>query len=377
MRRIKQFFWICSGADINTLKRTPTETNKYVGIGGTIFFTAVLAFFSSAYAIYTVFDSWLAAIGFGAVWALMILNLDRYIVSSMKNKGDFWHDFLVATPRVIIAVFLAIVISKPLELKIFEKEINAELITMEQEIFKEQEDKLKNRFTDDINLHQSAILQLKEEANIKALQRDFLTSEAIKEADGTGGSGLKNLGPIYKAKKKEADKAEREYAAILATNDMQIASHQKTINELVETENSEIAALPREAYNGFAARIDALGKLTSKSSTMALANLFIILLFISIETAPIMVKLISHRGPYDLKIDTHEHAFVMQHKERNSELYDDMKNKVKFYTETGAYRLRVEIEAEKELIDHHIQEKLKSLKGDDVNWGKSRKSFLA
>ena len=101
MERIKTFFWICSGADLNTLKRTPTEANKFIGIGGTIFFTAVLAFLSSGYAIYTVFDSYVAAFFFGLIWALMIFNLDRYIVSSMKNKDNFWTDFFVASPRVI------------------------------------------------------------------------------------------------------------------------------------------------------------------------------------------------------------------------------------------------------------------------------------
>jgi hypothetical protein len=45
--------------------------------------------------------------------------------------------------------------------------------------------------------------------------------------------------------------------------------------------------------------MDGLSALTSESSAMALANIFIMLLFIAIETAPIFVKLISPRGPYD------------------------------------------------------------------------------
>ena len=82
----------------------------------------------------------------------------------------------MATPRIVIAVFLAIVISKPLELKIFEKEINAELITMEQEVFKVQEDRLKNRFTDDINMHQGAINQLKSELEEKKAYWDQMSA---------------------------------------------------------------------------------------------------------------------------------------------------------------------------------------------------------
>jgi hypothetical protein len=182
MQRIKNFLWMCSGADVATLKRTPTETNKFIGIGGTVFFTAVLAFLSSSYAIYTVFDSYIAALFFGLIWALMIFNLDRYIVSSMKNNDNFWSDFFIASPRIIIAVFLAVVISKPLELKIFEKEINAELIGMEQEVKKTQEEKLYARFTPQLIAHQEAVNELKAELSQKAAQRDALKLGSIKRS---------------------------------------------------------------------------------------------------------------------------------------------------------------------------------------------------
>ncbi len=78
---LKRFFIICSGADTDILKETPLgEHNKYVGIGATIFFTAVMAFIASSYALYTVFDSVIIALGFGLVWGLLIFNLDRFIV---------------------------------------------------------------------------------------------------------------------------------------------------------------------------------------------------------------------------------------------------------------------------------------------------------
>ena len=40
------------------------------------------------------------------------------------------------------------------------------------------------------------------------------------------------------------------------------------------------------------------------------------LLFISIETAPIFVKLISSRSPYDYLLEEHEHVFKMNNLER-------------------------------------------------------------
>ena len=122
MNNLRNFFWFCSGANQNLLKRCPTESSKYVGIGATVFFTGVLAAISAGYALYTVFESFWGSFFFGLVWGGMIFNLDRFIVCSMKKRGNFWQEFKVAVPRLFLAILLALVISKPLELKIFEKE---------------------------------------------------------------------------------------------------------------------------------------------------------------------------------------------------------------------------------------------------------------
>ena len=103
MSRLSEFLLQCSGVDREILRECPTDENKYIGIGGTVLFTGILAFFSSAYAIYTVFDSYFMAVLFGTIWGLMIFNLDRYIVSSMKSRGSLFRDFVVAFPRLVMA----------------------------------------------------------------------------------------------------------------------------------------------------------------------------------------------------------------------------------------------------------------------------------
>mgnify|MGYP000884856579 CR=1 FL=1 len=123
----QKFLLICSGGNIHILRKTPSEWNKFAGIGGIVLFTAVFATLSAAYAMYTIFDDLWASIGFGILWGLMIFNLDRYIVTSMKKSGGFFRQFFIALPRILVAVLLGIVISKPLELKIFEKEVNKQL----------------------------------------------------------------------------------------------------------------------------------------------------------------------------------------------------------------------------------------------------------
>jgi hypothetical protein len=311
MKKLTSFFLLCSGADSNLLEKCPTETSKYAGMGATIFFTGVFAALASAYALYTVFDSVVAASIFGLIWGVMIFNLDRYIVASMRKDGG-WRELMTAAPRVILAVIISIVIARPLELKIFEKEINPELIVMEQEVYARQEAQLKSRFTQPLDSLKSERARLKQEIITKSASRDALVKIAQEEADGTGGSRKRNLGPIYKVKKADADKAEMELQQLIQNNEARIAELDKGASSLETVMNSEIAAMEKSKMNGPAARMEALDRLTKSSSAMWWANVFIVLLFIAIETSPIFVKLISGKGPYDNLLRIEEHRFFAQ-----------------------------------------------------------------
>jgi hypothetical protein len=286
----------------------------------------------------------------------------------MKSRGSFFRDFVVAFPRLIMAVLLALVISKPLELKIFEKEINAELITMEQEVFKTQETVVKNRYEGQIEDYRQQITELQAEIDKAAKVRDTLAIMALQEADGTGGSGKKNLGPIYRAKKADADKAQAELQATQERILPLIAEKQKAASGLDSLMQSEITTLERKPYGGMAARMEALHRLGEQSKAIFLANIFIMLLFIAIETAPIFVKLISYRSPYDFVLHQHEYVFEMDNLEKTTLLKNAVGNKLKFDTETGLYRTEKEIEIEKELTEAYLQRKKEELVRKPLEW---------
>ena len=77
---------MCSGADTDILNNSSkAEQTKFAGIGGTVFFTAVMAFIAASYALYTVFDNLYSSIFFGLIWGLLIFNLDRFIVSTIRK----------------------------------------------------------------------------------------------------------------------------------------------------------------------------------------------------------------------------------------------------------------------------------------------------
>jgi len=139
MNKIQKFFWWCSGANQEILKNYPTEHSKYFGLGGTVFFTAAMAGLAGGYALFTAFESSVLAVGFGVFWGLLILNLDRYIVSttgSGEGEEKWWSKYLRASPRIIMAMFIGFVIAIPLELKIFDKEIQLEIANMQEEKMK-------------------------------------------------------------------------------------------------------------------------------------------------------------------------------------------------------------------------------------------------
>lgn len=324
MLRIRQFFLICSGAHLPMLRRAPAEMNKYAGIGATIFFTGLLAALSGGYALWTVFGEAWAAVLFGAVWGLMIFNLDRYIVSSMKKRDKFMQEFWMATPRILLAILISVVISKPLELRVFDKEIQAELVIMEQQKLKAQEDQVKTRFSADRNDILARMQTLQYEMQLQATRRDTLQLIAQQEADGTGGSRLKNLGPIYKAKKADADSA----VAVFKEMQSRYNAMNMALAKSDSVTNSSITQLKRGSIDGFASRLEALGRITASSESVRWANWFIMLLFVAIETAPVFVKLISPRGPYDDLLEQHEYSFIMHKKERKAMMTMDTDERI-------------------------------------------------
>tara|TARA_R100001369_G_scaffold91677_1_gene133667 strand:- start:5179 stop:5631 length:453 start_codon:yes stop_codon:yes gene_type:complete len=140
---LQRFFIFCSGSDTAILDEcSPGERTKYAGIGATVFFTAVMAAIAGSYALYTVFDNLFTAIFFGMIWGLLIFNLDRFIVSTIKKRNNFFDELIQASPRILLAVIIAIVISKPLEMKIFEKEINQVLLEEKNDMTLANKDQL-------------------------------------------------------------------------------------------------------------------------------------------------------------------------------------------------------------------------------------------
>ena len=302
---LKQFFILCSGVDRDLLKDcSEGEQTKYVGIGATVFFTAVMAFLASAYALFTVFDSIYPALIFGFVWSLLIFNLDRFIVSTIKKRDRFLDEFLQATPRIALAIIIAIVISKPLEIKIFEKEINTVLLKEKNEMELANKKQIGTYFKTDLDKNKAEIAALKADIVKKEKEVNDLYSVYITEAEGTAGTKKLGKGPVYKEKREKHDAALKEFETLKKTNEAKIAEKEKAGVQLQADLDKKVSQTQPiiEGFDGLMARINALNKLPW------LPSFFIMLLFLAIETSPIIAKLLAPKGEFDFKQEEAETA---------------------------------------------------------------------
>lgn len=302
---LKQFFIVCSGADKNILEGcSEGEQTKYVGIGATVFFTAVMAFIASSYALFTVFDTIYPALLFGLVWSLLIFNLDRFIVSTIRKRDSFGSEFLQATPRIILAIIIAIVISKPLEIKIFEKEINTVLLKEKNAMALQNKKDVANYFKTDLDKNKSEIDRLKLEISNKEKEVNSYYETYIAEAEGTAGTKKLGKGPVFKEKIAKHDLAKKELDTLQKNNLAKIAALDKTTLTLQTDLDKKVTETQPiiDGFDGLMARINALNKLPW------IPSFFIMLLFLAIETSPIIAKLLSPKGEYDFKLEDLETA---------------------------------------------------------------------
>jgi len=317
----QKFLMICSGGNIHILRKTPSEWNKFAGIGGIVLFTAVFATLSAGYAMYTVFDNIWAAVGFGVLWGLMIFNLDRYIVSSIKKTGTWWNQILMAIPRLILATFLGIIISKPLELKIFEKEVNKQLNTIIQRNKKQLQGEMNGRILQQSGPFETEKKQISDKIAQYQKSYDSASVELEKEILGKQSgltSGKEGFGPNAKRKQELKEQRRQDLENYQKQAAPRMAYLDKEISKVytnLETERKSTETF-EDKFNGFAARLQALDELGKNSAIIGLAATFIMGLFICLEISPVLVKLISHIGPYDYLLEKTENDFRLYAKEK-------------------------------------------------------------
>lgn len=426
---LQNFFILCSGADKDIIAKCPTEWNKYAGIGATIFFTGLLASISGGYALFTIFrgdeNALKYALLFGILWGFVILNLDRFVVSSIRKEGNFKKELLQAAPRFILAIIISIVIAKPLEVRIFESRIEQQILEDKRQKLEDEKlsiDKLNDltklenqqqnqnselgtldslrqgdptsddfkKLISDRNFALQDLNSVSKENNPKIADYNFKISqvkgrsENYKEIKDSLGSVIDRklnseanktindlsysrniLANEIKAKQKRVEdldaqiqKVRNDYQALMT---QRINEKQAEIEQTKQTKSQadsiakiqfdESVKIKEKSYtNNFITQLEAMGNLTSKNSTMALTSWMIMLLFLVIETAPILVKVLSKRGPYDEKLDATEYEVYIEESQKIDNLNRQVNEYLKLANDAAKISGSLKLEAEKDKL---------------------------
>ena len=320
-----RFLWWCAGADPRFLLLSPSQDRvKYAGIGGIVFSTGLLAAFAGGFAFNTAFGpkglagddihsiEWtIGSAFFGVCWGLLIFNLDRFIVSS-TGKGDgtdniTLKEFGQAIPRLIIALILGLTISKPLELKIIETEINVELRKKQQEKLDEFNKNTYSKFKEQIAQIDGDIKKLENDRNVLTQRLKEAEQEYIDQMQGR--SGMAGYGP--RAKQLETFKNEKLNE--INQFDQKHASELKTLKEnrdkkLKEQENELNVVNKKQAES-----LDGLLERISIAHDIGFwLGIALTLIFLSIEMGPIFFKMMMNKGPYDYMVENYNYRMYVQ-----------------------------------------------------------------
>ena len=342
---------VLAGARLDVLQVASGARAKYVALGGVLLSTGALAALSMAFALHMALGVWwpvATVIGLG--WGMVIVNLDRMLLVGMAHDSSWLRNAAMAVPRVGLAVLLGTVISTPLTLQVFSKEIDTTIVTLQAEAAERFTDEL----TADARYAPIPVLteQIAEEQAVLAgggvgdpdadprvvsaqAQRDAkqtvydaeaaehaeLQAKAQCELDGTCGSGDVGQGAAYfgaaaaaaaqadvrDAARSELDAAERALqqardtagadaastaARSVAMAEADLATHTAELQRLTAARVAEQAAFDAEnaQSDGLLARIEAMDRLAEDRPAAGTAHLMLFLLFLSVELLPVLMK---------------------------------------------------------------------------------------
>lgn len=407
---LNEFLWSCAGVNKEVLRQCPSDYAKYAGIGGTILFTALMACFSGGYALSFVFGKWWVGMIFGIFWGLLIFNLDRFIVNTMYSDGKVtigWQELKSGLPRIIMAIFLGIVISYPLELKIFDDEIQVKIeemkserlrgyIAIDQQRVVSLEQVLSHLRETPISIYDvditggnqqlNDLMQKQKELQASINQENSIIANLDREINSLKRNNEegKNDGAInQKMTSKRASQSKRNgYQTELRNVQAEMSVLSPQVQELIRKKTSDresniqtlqadiatlktkIASADKEYqgvldknFNGFQAQMLAFSEMKDTKaeedlvSSTQIASWLIMLLFIIIETAPTFFKMMMEDGPYDNLLRAEKYKAKVLSDKRISDVNDAVNTCVLISTMKNEKRLEAETIANKDILE--------------------------
>lgn len=272
-----------------------TAYKTQAGYGLFVLIVGIFAFFSSSYALSTTLDvSGVYLIA--AVYATLIVLIDREIVS-VTNKNR-----LMVGVRLVLAVFIGLVVSVPIELRIFDTQIRQQLKAMENSDnrgYMEEKQEAEGQYRTRIVDAEKRVKDLESEAS--ELQ-NRLTNEVLdpdRQIQGVvAGTGRPGEGPVYRRLKEQIEEKTNQQSRTQSLLNTLKAEEQQELNR-IENEYQR-RALPHAT--DLLSRYTALGAVKQHPTrgwdawTMAWG---VRLLLIMLELTPALIKVLQEESEYD------------------------------------------------------------------------------
>jgi hypothetical protein len=378
---VMRFLWKCAGGDRYLLERsTYSDQIKYMCLGGIVFATGAMAGLAGGYAFYTIFSPKAAnvldkaktvaenpnfipidvqtvilSVIFGIIWGLIIFNIDRFIVTS-TGKGDGTEKITMdeikgAIPRIIMGMIIAITISKPIEIRMFQTEINLA-------VQKEQE-KEKNSLIAQANVNfEAKVGEIKSKLGKIQIDIDqkkdlvFNLRKSIQaEIFEKGGCGSR-----CESLKEQVTILESQIKELENTTEYKNSTEDRRRYENEKKNDIAIAEAKGASLDGLLIRIQKAHEIAG-----FWISLFITLLFMAIELTPIFFKLMLTKTTYDYLAENRDELIKADYGiEVKYDYYKDKQGIEKHLTinhesEKLIYEKIKVTEIQKELTDYAIQ----------------------
>jgi len=330
-----KFLWFCAGANTQVLLREDCylDRDRYAAMGVMVLITAFTAALAGGYAFYTVFQSIDLALLFGLFWGVTIGSMDRYFIMSTRKARNFsFRETGIATLRLIMACLIAFTMAKPLELAIFNSEIQAKIEHQQEQAITSIKQQAAPNLTQKINELEQKNEQLREQLENQKAERDRALQAAINEADGTGGTGVQGRGPIYEEKWRQYQQEKNEYEKLEQKIETKIAQNQKQLDNLREKKEKRVQQIVDAEQNAdsLLTQLQALHDLAQNDPLVKWASVCLTLVLVSIDVFPILAKLFSNRGQYDYIVEFEELATTKRQEKKMNDLEEQVKEESNF-----------------------------------------------
>lgn len=298
------FFLFLSKTDpVLFAKSNYTVRQTRIGLGIFVFCTAALAFITGTYFVRSMFTEfnettstletpaygWAFSIIGGFIWSLLIMNIEREIVSA--------HNKWSAIVRLPLAIAIGLAIAIPVKVQFFSDRIIKELNMTSKQENSIHDDNHQSRLKFYIDRISSLNNSISEERGNMAKWASASEAEIVgRQLDGR--TGRAGVGPAYM----EAQKNYSMHKSFLEDYEKQLTETKALLEEVRKSSLHQLEDAKISQSYDFLSQYDMMSEISNSKASLKIFSKLITLLFVMVESIPAIIKLLKPTDEYDAMV---------------------------------------------------------------------------